>query len=308
VARKPRIQFANAIYHVINRGNYRHDVFATAGALQIFENCLLEACELAGWLLHAYVLMSNHFHLAVETPRANLFQGMHWLESKFSTRFNRFRGESGHVFQGRYKSFLVEPGTPLARVVDYIHLNPARAHIVSAQQLPEFRWSSYRRFLGPDRPAFLICKEWLFQHGLADTSAGWEDYQRHLMQVAGQDPESRTREPFASGWAIGCDDWRKIIVDDQKTRLAELALSGARETELLHLQWKCALSELLAEAGQTEDSARQAPKGAGWKIELAGKLRWSVGATVRWIARELHMGSPNSVRVYLSRHSKEINK
>ena len=130
MARKLRIQFEGACYHIINRGNYRADVFANQGAAKAFETCLWEACEKTGWRLHAYVIMQNHYHLAVETPQPNLVEGMHWLQSTFATRFNRFRSENGHVFQGRYKAILVEPGPTLAYVANYIHLNPHRAGLL----------------------------------------------------------------------------------------------------------------------------------------------------------------------------------
>src|SRR4051812_10089801 len=110
MARKLRLEFSGAVYHVINRGNYRAWIFASVGAKQAFEACLFAACARCGWLLHAFVIMSNHYHLAVETPLGNLATGMHWLQSTFATRFNRYRDERGHAFQGRYKSLLVERG------------------------------------------------------------------------------------------------------------------------------------------------------------------------------------------------------
>jgi REP element-mobilizing transposase RayT len=112
MARKPRLEFEGAIYHVINRGNYRKDLFNEKGAAEAFERTLFEACEKCGWVVHAYVLMSNHYHLALETPEANLVQGMAWLQGTFANRFNRFRGERGHVFQSRYQSILIEEGRP----------------------------------------------------------------------------------------------------------------------------------------------------------------------------------------------------
>jgi putative transposase len=153
--RKPRIQFEGAIYHVINRGNYRRDVFETGSTAQAFEQCLYEACEQSQWQVHAYTLMRNHYHLAVATPRGNLVEGMHWLQSTFATRFNRLRQERGHLFQSRYQAILVQPGPHLARVVNYIHLNPVSAGIVPVAQLAHFRWSSYRRFLQGGRPSVL---------------------------------------------------------------------------------------------------------------------------------------------------------
>jgi putative transposase len=87
MARKLRIQYPGALYHVINHGNYRRDVFETAGAARAFEECLWKSCEIHQWVLHAHVVMKNHFHLALETPNANLVEGMHWLLGTFSTPF-----------------------------------------------------------------------------------------------------------------------------------------------------------------------------------------------------------------------------
>ena len=98
------MEFPGAIYHVLNRGNYRQDLFETAGAAQAFVDCLWEVCEQAKWKLHAYCLMKNHYHLAIETPNGNLVEGVHWLQSTYGNRFNRFRNEHGRAFQGRYKA------------------------------------------------------------------------------------------------------------------------------------------------------------------------------------------------------------
>ena len=120
MARKLRLEFPGACYHVINRGNYRSDIFRTTGAKAAFEGCLFEACAKSGWILHAFVLMRNHFHLALETPEGNLVAGMQWLQATFANRFNQRRGERGHLFQGRYKALLVEEGGPLGQVGHYI--------------------------------------------------------------------------------------------------------------------------------------------------------------------------------------------
>ena len=105
--RKQRIEYPGAIYHVISRGNYRKELFLKKRTGEAFERCLFETVERCRWKLHAYIIMSNHYHLAVETPEPNLVVGMKWLQSTFATRFNRLRKERGHVFQGRYKSILI---------------------------------------------------------------------------------------------------------------------------------------------------------------------------------------------------------
>jgi REP element-mobilizing transposase RayT len=106
-------------------------VFETVGAAQAFEATLAETCERHAWRIHAYVIMRNHYHLALETPGANLVQGMHWLQGTFASRFNRFRAVHGHLFQGRYQALLVEDASALQRVVHYIDLNSVRAGIVT---------------------------------------------------------------------------------------------------------------------------------------------------------------------------------
>ena len=134
MARKFRLEYPGACYHVINRGNYRRNVFAPQGAAEAFERCLGEAGARFGWRVHAFVIMRNHFHLAVETPDPNLSLGMKFLQGTWANRFNRYHGETGRPFQGRYKALHVEPGEALAQVAHYIHLNPLRAKVVPGGQ------------------------------------------------------------------------------------------------------------------------------------------------------------------------------
>lgn len=141
MARKMRLEYEGAVYHVISRGNYRADVFGHDSTKAAFLKCLGEAAEKSGWIVHAWCVMSNHYHLCFTTPRANLVEGMQWLQATFSVRFNRWRNERGHVFQGRYKALIVEPDAAGA-VCHYIHLNPVRAGIVGLSVLATWPWSS----------------------------------------------------------------------------------------------------------------------------------------------------------------------
>jgi REP element-mobilizing transposase RayT len=90
MARKQRLESSDGLYHVINRGNYRADVFGTEGAKQSFAKTLEEACEKFDWGLSAYCLMSDHYHLCLATPSGNLSVGMRWLHSSFANRFRKF--------------------------------------------------------------------------------------------------------------------------------------------------------------------------------------------------------------------------
>lgn len=302
MARKPRIQFAGALYHVINRGNYRRDLFETAGAAAAFEQCLFEVCEQAGWRLHAFSLMRNHFHLALETPRGNLVEGMHWLQSTFAVRFNKFRSERGHLFQGRYQAILVEPGMHFSRVVNYVHLNPVRAGIVPIEQLAQFRWSSYRRFVKGERPLCLVCDRWLDAvGGIADTPEGWRRYQEYLAWLVTDEDDKARQEELTRGWAIGGEGWRKDLAKDHADEATE-APAGRDLDELKEAVWAKTLAELLKREGKTQADAAEDRGGAEWKIKLAIELRKTTTATNIWIGRELGMGdSGSSVSVYVSR-------
>jgi putative transposase len=153
--RRMRLESEAGVYHVINRGNYRAPLFRSARARQAFLRCVGEACARTGWRVHAWCIMSNHYHLAISTPRANLVEGMGWLQGAFANRFNRFRREHGHLFQGRYKSLVVEPDEGLGPVCHYIHLNPARARLCPPPGLRQYPWTSVRWILDPSlRPAW----------------------------------------------------------------------------------------------------------------------------------------------------------
>ena len=311
MARKPRIEFAGAVYHVLNRGNYRGDIFETAGAAAAFVACLGEACERMGWRVHAYCLMRNHFHLALETPRGNLVSGVHWLQSTFGNRFNRYRGERGRAFQGRYQAILVEPGVHLARLVDYIHLNPVRARIVGLDQLGQFRWSSYRDFLRGatmgERPAWLECREWLRALGeLDDTPAGWRSYEAHLawlMADVGRQKEAAF-ETMSRGWALGSREYQRAVLKDFRTMEQAADWGGAEVAELNRVHWLERLEQGVAAIGASLLNASTEPKSASWKIALAAWLKKGTSVSNRWLTEHLNMGTPDAVSRYVS----EVNR
>jgi REP element-mobilizing transposase RayT len=154
MARKLRMESEAGVYHVLNRGNYRAAIFRSGKTKTAFLQCLDEACRRTDWLVHAWCIMSNHYHLAISTPRANLVGGMCWLQGTFANRFNRFRGEHGHLFQGRYKSLVVDPDEGLGPLCHYIHLNPVRAGLCEVSALRTYDWTSlhWRQRSGAKQP------------------------------------------------------------------------------------------------------------------------------------------------------------
>ena len=148
--RSVRIEYAGAFYHVMARGNRREDIFRDEDDRWFFLKGLGEACEMTGWRIHAWVLMSNHYHLFAETPEANLSAGMQWLQNAYTRRFNTRHRVWGRLFGDRYKAVLVEGGSGYyyETLLDYIHLNPVRAGLVKARRgesVLDHPWSSVRR-------------------------------------------------------------------------------------------------------------------------------------------------------------------
>jgi len=127
--RKLRLEYAGAIYHVVNRGDRREDIFKDDLDRRQFLSTLQEACQKTEWQVHAYCLMRNHFHLVMETPQANVVAGMKWLLGVYTKRFNIRHKFRGHVFAGRYKALMVDGSGDgyFKTVCDYVHFNPVRA-------------------------------------------------------------------------------------------------------------------------------------------------------------------------------------
>jgi putative transposase len=145
MARPVRMDFPNTFYHVLSRGNERRKIFYNRGDYSRFLETLGRMAERFQVEVHGYVLMPNHFHLLIRTRRANLSRAVQWLGVSYSVWFNKKHDRCGHVFQGRFKSFVVEDELYFAALILYVHGNPVRAKLV--KELGEYRWSSYRGYL-----------------------------------------------------------------------------------------------------------------------------------------------------------------
>ncbi|MBI2485313.1 transposase [Candidatus Uhrbacteria bacterium] len=141
MARPLRIEYPGALYHVISRGNSRLPIFLGSRDRKDFLRVLADTVSSYKWSCHAYCLLDNHYHLLVETGEANLARGMKQLNGVYSQHFNKAHGRNGHVFEGRYKAFVIEKEPYLLEVARYIVLNPVRARVVKYPQ--QWRWSSY---------------------------------------------------------------------------------------------------------------------------------------------------------------------
>jgi REP element-mobilizing transposase RayT len=312
MARSLRIEKRNGVYHVINRGNYRQDLFINEGAHQAFERCLFEACEKCGWVLEGFCVMTNHFHLVIRTPEGNLVYGMKWLQSTFANRYHHFRKVHGKLFQGRYKSLIVQEESYLGALLHYVHLNPVRAGLVDVAGLGEYRWSSYWYLQNPaKRPHFMDVSGCLeAAGGLSDGSSGHKQYADYLAWLAADSPAQKELmfDRMCSGWAIGSKDFKKGLLEQESERLKAMTKDGGEASDIAQahydsrdlreaneLKWELCLGRGLAELGKTTTSIREDLKSAEWKVLLAAAMKRYTSATNVWITKKLNMGIPQAV-------------
>jgi putative transposase len=164
MSRPPRVQVPGGLYHVTARGDNREPIFLDDRDREKHLGLLDEVVLHEEWSCFAYCLMTNHFHLLIETPEPNIAHGMQALNGRYAQRFNRRHGRVGHLFERRYDSVLIESDCHLAEVERYIVLNPFRAQL--RQRAEDWPWSSYRATAGLARaPRFLDVDRVLMEFG-----------------------------------------------------------------------------------------------------------------------------------------------
>ena len=174
MARPIRLEFPGAIYHVTTRGNGGDDIFLDDQDRLQFLTALGEVVSRAGWIVHAYVLMDNHYHLLIETPKDNLSLGMRQLNGVYTQRFNIIHGSGGRVFQGRFKAILVERDGFLLELCRYLVLNPLRLKAV--KNINRYRWSSYRATAGEIQAPAWLNTDWVLSHFGRSSSVAQRKY------------------------------------------------------------------------------------------------------------------------------------
>jgi putative transposase len=207
MARPLRIEFPDALYHVTSRGNDRRPIFNDDVDRRMFLIFLERTVKRFHWSLTAWVLMTNHFHLVIQTPEANLSRGMHWLNSTYAGWFNHRHERSGHLFEGRFHSFLVEKETYLRELVRYVVLNPVRAKMVARPE--DYLWSSYRSTAGLepseqwlDVPSILG----LFDDDPAIAQREYQEFVRAKIDGAGC-----LWDNVVNGIYLGTESWAKHV-------------------------------------------------------------------------------------------------
>ncbi len=186
MARPLRIEYPGALYHVTSRGNAREDIFLDDGDRVKFLSVYSHVSQRFNWRCHAYCLMTNHYHFVIETPEANLSQGMRQLNGVYTQQFNREHGRTGHIFQGRFTAILVERESYLLELCRYVVLNPVRAGMVRSAR--EWPWSSYRATAGQVVGASWFTGDWVLEHFGRKRSSSEAAYREFVAEGRDQEP------------------------------------------------------------------------------------------------------------------------
>jgi len=300
MARPWRIEFPQAVYHVTARGNNRADIVRDDHDRREFIALLAAAALRFNLKIFAFCLMTNHYHLFLRTPDANLSRAMHWLNATYTIRFNRRRRRHGHVFQGRYKSMLVADTAHWSVLSIYIHLNPVRAGVTPMERLTGYRASSFW-YLNrkAERPGFLRVETALEEAGgLPDNRSGWRAYEKYLAWQAETGP-ARKNKAYASlsrGWALGSKDFKQALLKDHAVATEARAWESQGMWEVRALRWQQQLEDFLSAVPKSAQAVGS--KSAPWKVAVAARMRQISDAPNHWLAAKLGMGTG----IYVSKH------
>jgi REP element-mobilizing transposase RayT len=294
MARKLRVQYPGAIYHVMNRGDRREPIFRDDQDRRRFLETLGEACGKTGWQVHVYCLMPNHFHAVIETPQANLVAGMKWFLGTYTSRFNRRHKLFGHLFSGRYKSLVVDgSGNGYLRTVcDYVHLNPVRAKLTGPEEpLQTFGWSSYPAYLQRpgQRPAWLRVDRLLGELGIRkDDAAGRRRFAEAVEERRGKDEPGQWRT-VRRGWFFGGTPLKEELLERMGGEMGEHH-GGEERLETDEQKAQRLVLEELRRRRWTEGDLEKRRKTDATKVKIAARLRGETVMTLDWIAERLRMG------------------
>lgn len=258
MARPLRVEYPGAFYHVISRGNGGERIFRTESDYTKLLEYLGKATERFGVTVYTYCLMSNHYHLLIETPQPNLSTAIQWVNVSYAGYFNRRHRRTGHLFQGRFKALLIDADEYLIPLSRYIHLNPVRAAIVANPV--EYPWSSYAAFVGKVKsPDFLVTDQLLARFGRRRGEA-IRAYRAFVEEVDIQSLVNPA-ERAAGGFILGRDGFVQWVKDaflssrDEEREVPQLRklrprVSLERIVQAVCEEWGCSEEQLRAKGSK----------------------------------------------------------
>ncbi len=262
MARPLRIEFPGAFYHVISRGNAGEPIYSARRDRKKFLNYLGTSVSRFGIRIHTYCLMANHYHLLVETPEPNLSRAIQWLNVSYATYFNKKRGRQGHLFQGRFKSILVDADAYLKQVSRYVHLNPVRAKLVDT--VVDHEWSSYPAFIGKTKAPEWLCVDWLLDQFGDDFKIAQHNYRQYVEGVDSEMLRNPSKK-VVSGAILGDD---KFVVWVKKNHVTNRS-DHPELPQLKELKPRCSLDRIIEVVADVFECSRDQILEKGRKKNLA---------------------------------------
>jgi putative transposase len=301
MARALRTDFAGAVHHVTSRGNERRPIFFDDRDREAFLEFLGQAVKRFGWRLTAFVLMTNHFHLVVQTPEANLSRGMQWFNTVYAVWFNRRHERSGHLYGGRFKAFVIEKETYFLEVLRYVVLNPVRARMVARPE--DYRWSSYRATAGIDP-----VPEWLDLKAALDPFAPDADlamtYYRDFVaqKISSEEP---LWSKVINGIFLGSAAWSRAM--RKKVESKPRSTDHPKAHRAVGRPKMHTVIEAVGKTAGESAAAIRAMRGGNLR-RLAAWIGWHEGlVTLRTIAASLRLRSEGHVSNLIRRCEREFS-
>jgi len=300
MARPLRIEFPGAVYHVTSRGNEKRRIFKSDRDRKAFLEFLGQTAKRFGWSITAWVLMTNHFHLVIQTPEPNLSRGMHWLNGSYAGWFNHQYKRWGHLFGGRFKAFLIDKEAYFNEVLRYVVLNPVRAGL--APRPEAYRWSSYRATAGLENAPDWLDTNAALMPFAPETQLAQEYYREFVAAKIGSD--ECLWDKLINGIYLGDEAWAKKMrrVVETKPRStdhprAQRAVGRPKMHEVV--------SAVARAAGVAASTIREV-RGGGLR-RLVAWIGWNEGlVTLRMIAASLRLRSEGHISDLVRRCEREF--
>lgn len=312
--RAPRIEFENACYHVMARGNRREPIVFGDEDRGLFVETLGEAATKCGWEIFAWVLMENHYHLVLRTPGPNLVEGMQWFQNTYTRRLNTRHKLWGHLFGGRYRSILIEDKDQGGQLwqgyfrtaIDYVHLNPGRSGLVDGAEdgLEDYPWSSVAQayVLPPSkRPEWMAVREGLEVGGEKDSAAGRRRYLGWYNQCIREEREDEVEVEGVSlarriqrGWFWGGEQFKEKLLE-KLGREGTRKSRDYRSSPAIRDHHGKRAGEVLGEAGEhfskSKEELRKVVRGDLTRAAVAWAIWKETIVSQQWIADALNLKS-----------------
>jgi putative transposase len=285
MARKPRIHFPGAFYHVMLRGNDKNQIFFSEEDREYFYFLMIDGIKKYNYRIHGFCLMSNHVHLAIQVGEISVSKAMHNLSFRYASYINKNNNKVGHIFQGRFKAILVDADNYLLTLIRYIHLNPVRANMVNDAE--KYTWSSHRAYLGLEKNSWLT-KEFVLNYFNESGEDSASQFNYFCKNLSAEEPLKEFQIGNHRDFAILAKD--KFLENLEKNTVIVPKFHVALDDLVL----------LVSSYYSTEISLLQSPS----KNRLLSKTR----NMVAWLAREFDVCSLEDVAQHFNRDASGFSR